>query len=222
MAVHFGKTAPVPLSEDEAASVRDLSTTLLSDAFNRANGMSAWIRPIGAAHNFIGSALTVSVMIGDNLALHHAAELIQRGHVVVVDGHSDLSTALWGEILHTMAVARGMYALVVDGCIRDSDALAAGPVPVWARGRVPVGPHKGWGGSVNVPIQCGGVSVSPGDALVGDSDGIVVIPRKTLPEVAAEARRLCAKERETLTAIVAGATTVDALGLRRERRRPPE
>jgi 4-hydroxy-4-methyl-2-oxoglutarate aldolase len=214
MAVLFGDTTAIPPSDAEAGALLGLSTTLLSDAMNRAGAMQGAIRPIGPLSSFVASALTVSVMVGDNLALHHAAELIRPGHVVVVDGHGDLSTALWGEILHAMALPRGMRALVIDGCVRDSDALAQGPVPVWARGRVPTGPHKGWGGAINVPIQCGGVPVTPGDILVGDSDGIVVVPRKALHEVAGQAQKLRAREQEILRAIAGGATTVDILGLR--------
>jgi 4-hydroxy-4-methyl-2-oxoglutarate aldolase len=214
MAVYVGDTFPAPLSDMEAAAVGGLSTTLISDALNRSGGMDCGIRPIGSSSAFVASALTVSVMVGDNRALHHAAAMVRPGYAIVVDGKHDMSTALWGEILHTMAVARGMRALVVDGCIRDSEALAATPMPVWARGRVPTGPHKGWGGAINIPIQCGGVAVMPGDILVGDNDGIVSIPRHLLNQATSEGRRLRLEERRLLDAIAQGQTTLELLELR--------
>jgi 4-hydroxy-4-methyl-2-oxoglutarate aldolase len=214
MAVYVADTFPTPLSDMEAAAVEGLATTLISDALNRSGGMDAGIRPIGRSTAFIASALTVSVMVGDNRALHHAAAMVRPGYAIVVDGKHDMSTALWGEILHTMAVARGMSALVVDGCVRDSEALAGTPIPVWARGRVPTGPHKGWGGSINIPIQCGGVSIMPGDIIVADGDGVVSIPRHSLNRAASEGRRLLLNERQLLEAIARGEATVDLLDLR--------
>ncbi|HVZ00466.1 MAG TPA: RraA family protein [Dongiaceae bacterium] len=215
MAVTIAPIELVALDPAETAALAGIPAAVVSDVMNRARAMDAGMRAIGAAASFVGVAMTVAGMVGDNAALHHAAALARPGLVLVGDGRGDLSTALWGEILHRVASHRGLTGLVLDGCVRDIDALAQSTIPVWARGHVPSGPHKGWGGAVNVAVQCGGCAVRPNDVILADRDGIMVIPRESVGQVIRDGTAQVAREREILSAIDAGRTTVDLLGLAR-------
>jgi regulator of RNase E activity RraA len=123
-----------------------------------------------------GPALTVLLRPGDNLVLHKAVELATPGDVIVVTCYGGHSTAVWGEMLSRTAQARGIAGLVVDGAVRDLEALRDLRFPVFARALSAASCDKDGPGEINVPIACGGVVVSPGDLIVGDADGVVVVP----------------------------------------------
>ena len=126
-------------------------------------------------------------------------------------GHTD--TAVWGGILGQAAKARCVAALVVDGSVRDAAELRASGLAVFARGVVPGGPHKGFGGVINAPIQCAGVPVSPGDLVVGDDDGVVVVRPDQMDGLMEKCRARMAREEELARRIAAGASTVELLNL---------
>ena len=113
--------------------------------------------------------------------LHKALELAQPGDVIVVDAQGDLSNAITGEIMMTQAAMSGVAGVVVDGAIRDSEAMRDLDMPVYAAGVTPKGPYKDGPGEINVPVTCGGVVVNPGDIVVGDADGIVIISPQDAP-----------------------------------------
>ena len=127
---------------------------------------------------FAGPALTVEVRPGDNLMIHAALAVAKPGDVIVVDGKGDLSSALMGEIMSQQAVALGVVAVVIDGAVRDSVAICELGLPMFAAGLNPNGPTKFVPGRLNHPISIGGVSVKPGDLVVGDADGVTVIERE--------------------------------------------
>ena len=147
---------------------------------------------------FAGPALTVEVRPGDNLMIHAALALAQPGDVIVVDGKGDLGSALMGEIMSQQAAALGVAAVVIDGAVRDSEAIRELGLPMFAAGLNPNGPTKSVAGRLNHPISIGGVTVHPGDLVVGDADGVTVIEREKaaamLPlaaeKVAAESKRI--------------------------------
>ncbi len=147
---------------------------------------------------FAGPAITVEVRPGDNLMIHAAMAIAQPGDVIVVDGKGDLSSALMGEIMSQQCVALGVVAVVIDGAVRDSEAIRELGFPMFAAGLNPNGPTKSVSGRLNHPVSIGGVSVSPGDLVVGDADGVTVIERSKaaamLPlaadKVAAETKRI--------------------------------
>jgi RraA family protein len=146
----------------------------IADNMNRMSCMNARIRPINAV-SLLGPAFTVKSRPGDNLMLHRALDLAQPGDVVVVDVQGELTNSIMGELMALWAKKRGIGGIIIDGAIRDIGALKKMDLPIYAAGVTPAGPYKDGPGEINVPVACGGVVVHPGDILVGDEDGIVVI-----------------------------------------------
>jgi regulator of RNase E activity RraA len=140
-----------------------------------------------------GPAITVRVRPGDNLMIHVAMQMAQPGDVIVIDGAGDLAQALIGGLMRTTALARRLGGFVVDGAVRDLAEWAEGGIPVYARGHTHRGPSKDGPGEINVPVACAGLSVLPGDLVLGDADGVVVVPAaqvaSLLPAVRAHAAR---------------------------------
>ena len=173
-------------------------SSILADVAGRRGALHGRIAPLAPTMRFAGPALTVEVRPGDNLMIHAALAVARPGDVIVVDGKGDLSSALMGEIMSQQAVALGVVAVVIDGAVRDAEAIRELGFPMYAAGLNPNGPTKSVAGRVNHPISIGGVSVNPGDLVVGDADGITVIERNKaaamLPlaaeKVAAETRRI--------------------------------
>lgn len=161
-----------------------------------------------------GRARTALCGAGDNLAAHRLLEIVQPGEVVVLAVSAPSSAALVGELLVLQARTRGAAALLVDGAVRDVDELLALGLPVWARSVCAAGATKEARGELDVPVSVGGVRVEPGDTVVLDGDGCVVVPAARRVEVlsAAEARQ--SFERELAGRLEAGEVTMDAMGLR--------
>jgi regulator of RNase E activity RraA len=152
-------------------------SSILADVAGRRGALSGRIAPLAPTMKFAGPALTVEVRPGDNLMIHAALAVAKPGDVIVVDGKGDLSSALMGEIMCQQAVALGVVAVVIDGAVRDSVAICELGLAVYAAGLNPNGPTKFVPGRLNHPISIGGVTVNPGDLLVGDADGVTVIER---------------------------------------------
>ena len=173
-------------------------SSILADVAGRRGALSGRITPLASTMRFAGPAVTVEVRPGDNLMIHAALALAKPGDVLVVDGKGDVSSALMGEIMCQQAVALGVAAVVIDGAVRDSEAIHELGFPMYAAGLNPNGPTKSVAGRLNHPISIGGVSVNPGDLVVGDADGVTVIERAKamdlLPlaaeKVAAETKRI--------------------------------
>ncbi len=203
----------VRLSEAEIAAWAELPTAVIGDDLERTGTLQAAIKPLGPGMGFAGQALTVQTMVGDNAPLHYALTVAWPGCVIVVDARGHMDTAIWGGILTAAAQARGVRAVVLDGAVRDAAELRESGLAVYARGIVPNGPHKGFGGGVNVPIQCAGVAVDPGDLVVGDDDGVVVVRPDQMDGLMAKCRARIAREEAMLEKIAAGTSTVELLGL---------
>lgn len=201
------------ISSSQLKALLKLPVAIIGDELNRAQMMQGAIKPVGPGMGFAGQALTVSCMVGDNLALHHATALLKKGQVLVADARGHEDTAVWGGILHTAAKARGAAAVVIDGAMRDVAEVRESGLPAYARAIVPTGPHKGFGGEINAPIQCAGVSVLPGDILVGDEDGVVVIRPDQLEGLVERCKTRIANEDKILAGLAKGKTTVELLGL---------
>lgn len=180
------------------AQAAQFPSSILADVAGRRGALSGRIAPLAPSMRFAGPALTVEVRPGDNLMIHAAMALAQPGDVIVVDGKGDLSSALMGEIMCQQCVALGVAAVVIDGAVRDSEAIRELGFPMYAAGLNPNGPTKFVPGRVNHPVSVGGVTVNPGDLVVGDADGVTVIERakaaSLLPlaqeKVAAETQRI--------------------------------
>lgn len=185
----------------EAAVVeqaRGFASSILADVAGRRGGLSGRIAPLAPSMRFAGPAITVEVRPGDNLMIHAALAIARPGDVIVVDGKGDLSSALMGEIMSQQAMALGVAAVVIDGAVRDSEAIRELGFPMFAAGCNPNGPTKSVAGRLNHPISIGGVAVHPGDLVVGDADGVTVIERDkaaammplAVEKVAAETKRI--------------------------------
>lgn len=172
--------------------------SIFADVAGRRGALHGRIAPLAPSMRFAGPALTVEVRPGDNLMIHAAMAIAKPGDVIVVDGKGDLGSALVGEIMSQQCVALGIAAVVIDGAVRDSEAIRKLGLPMYAAGLCPNGPTKSVPGRLNHPISIGGVCVHPGDLVVGDADGVTVIERakaaSLLPlaadKVCAEAKRL--------------------------------
>lgn len=178
---------------------RNLPSSNINDEMNRLFCMHDYIRLLNpnTAVQLLGTAVTVKAPIGDNLFFHEALDLAQPGDILVVDGGSGCNRSLAGEIMMRFAQMKGLAGFVVDGCLRDMDGAETLTMPIYAKGVTPQGPFKFGPGEVNVPIACGGQVVFPGDILVGDKDGVVVIRRQDALDVAEIAQKKKAKEDQT-------------------------
>ncbi len=182
---------------------KGLPVANIADEMNRIGCMDAKIKPINETP-LLGVAFTVKARIGDNLMFHKALDLAQPGDVIVVDGRGDLANSLTGEIMMRQAMKKGIAGIVVDGAVRDLDALRRMNLAIYAAGATPQGPYKDGPGEINVPVSCGGVTVNPGDILVGDADGIVVISPRDAEELAKRAAAKSQKEQAIFKAIDEG------------------
>lgn len=182
----------------------EFPVAILGDAMERRGIMDHGIKALNPDARICGPAITVETRAADNLMVHAALKIACPGDVIVVNTHGDLSAGIWGEITTRMAVRKGLGGLVMDGAVRDSRELAASAFPVFCRGVSPCGGGKEGAGQVNLPISCGGVPVQPGDIIVGDADGIVVVPAIIAELVIAGARKRVEIERVRLESIAGG------------------
>ena len=181
-----------------------LGTGPVSDALDKGGAMDHQIRPWSENARMAGPAFTVQVHTADILMVSKALAECPAGHVLVIDGHGERNTALWGGLTTLSAWRKGLAGVVVDGAIRDLAAIRGSKLPVFARAVVPNAGGAQYAGSLQVPVACGGMVVHPGDWLVGDADGVVVIPASRLEEALEKATRIVAAEKQIAKAIRAG------------------
>lgn len=172
---------------------RGLPIACISDNMNRLFCMDNGIKPYGRP-SICGTAFTVKAPSGDNLMFHRAIDTAEPGDILVISGIGGCDRGFSGEIMVQMAKSRGLEGFVVDGCVRDAEGTAKSGFAVYARGIQANGPYKNGPGMINFPVACGGQVVRPGDILVGDADGIVVIPVEYAEEVLEKASRQAAAE----------------------------
>jgi 4-hydroxy-4-methyl-2-oxoglutarate aldolase len=196
------------------AALAALGVSTVHEADGRRGALAPRIRPIQDGAAIAGSAVTVSCHPGDNLMIHAAVETCRPGDVLVVTTTSPSTDGMLGELLATSLRAHGVVAVVIDAGVRDVAALRAMGFPVWSDAISPQGTVKVSPGSVNVPVVCAGVSVHPGDAVVADDDGVVVVPRERVPAVLAAGRTREANEAGKRARLAAGELGVDMYGLR--------
>ncbi len=178
---------------------RNIPSSNIGDMMNRLYCMRHTINRIGRTDiRMLGTAITVKIPDGDNAFIHAALDLAEEGDVLVIDGNGCLTRSLMGEMMFNYAHNRGIAGIVVDGAIRDSDSLQTLPIPVYAAGITPQGPYKNGPGEINIPVSCGGQVVFPGDILVGDADGVVVIHAADAPKIIAAAQKKYEDELERL------------------------
>ncbi|MPZ63318.1 MAG: RraA family protein [Propionibacteriales bacterium] len=200
------------LMPEELDGWRQLPTATIADCLGRHNVVAARLRPV-SGDGVLGVALGVRVMPGDSGSLHQALNHVPPGRVLVVDAGGYADRAVWGEVLTVAAQARQVRGLVLDGAVRDIAAIRRRAFPVYAVALSPAGPHKSGGGEWGGTVACGGAVVPTGDLVVGDGDGVVVVPWSRRLAVLAEARDRMATERRWLAEIAAGRASSDVVGL---------
>lgn len=198
------------------ARLRTIAVALLSDNMHRNRG-SVGLRPYHGGGPLAGTAVTVRTRGGDNLAVLRAYDFCRPGDVLVIDAGGDVTNAVFGGIMAFGAETMGLAGMIVDGAIRDVAEIGARNFPVFARGVNHRGPYKDGPGEINGPVCIGGMTVNPGDIVVGDQDGLCAFPQAMAESVIEKALAQHAKEEATMAAIREGRwdrSFVDALEAR--------
>ncbi len=185
------------------AQFKNIPASNTGDVMGRSCAMNPRIKLVSSPVDqmMVGPALTVKCRAGDNLTLHAALNICQEGDVLVVSNEEDDTRALMGEIMMAyLRYTKKVAGIILDGPIRDIDEIGKWDFPVYCTGTTPGGPYKEGPGEVNVPIACGGVSVNPGDIILADPDGVIVIPRQDAPEILKAAKEFQAADESKLLA----------------------
>jgi 4-hydroxy-4-methyl-2-oxoglutarate aldolase len=191
-----------------------LGTSTVHEAYGRAGLMKPYLRPVWAGGEASGTAVTVLVHPGDNWMIHVAVEQCRPGDLLVVGCSADNTDGMFGDLLATSLMARGVTGLVIDAGVRDAKSLREMGFPVWSRAISAKGTVKATLGAVNVPLVCAGVNVVPGDAVIADDDGVVVIRNKDAADVVIKAEKRHADEEGKRKQLASGALGLDMYNMR--------
>lgn len=189
------------------AQFKTIPASNTADVMGRSCAMNPRIRLVSQPKDqmMVGPAFTVKGRAGDNLTLHAALNLCSEGDVLVVSNEEDDTRALMGEVMMAyLKYTKKIAGIILDGPIRDIDEIGRWDFPVYCTGTTPGGPYKEGPGEINVPISCGGISVAPGDIILADPDGIIVIPRKDAAVILEEAKKFQAADEKKLAVAKAG------------------
>jgi 4-hydroxy-4-methyl-2-oxoglutarate aldolase len=188
---------------------RGLGVATVYEAAGRVGSVHPAIKPLARGLRLLGPAVTVRCHPRDNLMLHKALQVAQEGDVLVAttDGHPD--AGYWGGLMATSAVARKLGGLAIDGCVRDSEEIIHMGFPIFCRGTCVRGTTKGVLGTVNLPILFGEVPVRAGDLVLGDDDGLVVIPQADIEKVLAASRKRVEAEKQKAAVLASGVSSVE-------------
>jgi 4-hydroxy-4-methyl-2-oxoglutarate aldolase len=193
--------------------LRSLGAATVYEAQGAKGALDSGIKPIDKASRLVGPALTVDTRPADNLMLHYALLKARPGDVLVVDAKGFVEAGPWGDVLTAAAMKRGIAGLVIHGAVRDANAIESMGFPVFCRGLSIKGTGKVHPGKINVPVCIGDVVIRPGDIIVGDRDGVVVVSPDEVGTVIESARAREAKEQAFRSAIEQGTSTAELLGL---------
>jgi 4-hydroxy-4-methyl-2-oxoglutarate aldolase len=194
-------------------TLKRIGTATVHEALGQRGAVDGRISPLDPATRMAGRAYTVDSRPSDNLMLHYALTQAVPGDVLVVDAKGFLGAAAWGDVMTFAARKAGLAGLVIDGAVRDASAIVEMGFPVFCRGLSIHGPTKNQPGKVNVPVVVGGCQVNPGDIIVGDRDGIVVVPAAELEKVVALGEERERKEATVRQRLDEGMSTVELFGL---------
>jgi RraA family protein len=182
------------VSADLVARYKELPVAAISDNMSRLTHGGPRLRPMHSGAPMAGPALTVRTRPGDNLMVQKAIDLAEPGDIIVVDAGGDLTNALIGELLSLYAETRGVGGFVINGAVRDSQTLGQRDFPVFAAGVTHRGPYRNGPGEINVTVAIDGMTIEPGDLIVGDGDGLLCVPYAAAEELYPKAKALAEEE----------------------------
>ncbi len=205
-------------TEDELAAAATISASTIHEAAGKIGALPAAIKPLDPAIRVCGPAFTVKGAPGDNLWLHYALAEAKPGDVLVADMGGLYEAGYWGEVMTVSAQARGIAGLVINGCVRDGREMIELGFPVFARGTCMRGTEKdpNYNGALAQPLPMGDVLIEPGDLVIGDGDGVVVIPRAQVAEAIEASHAREAREAEMMDVLRTGKTSVEIYGWQRK------
>lgn len=210
--INILKNRPAPQLVEELSQY---GTAMIADSMGRYGAMMPYIRPLHRGTRIAGPAVTVQTYRSDNLMLHVGLEIAEAGDVLVANAGEVENAGLWGDLMTHMALGKHLGGLVTDGAVRDSEQLCRSGFGIYAKSICPMGGFKQSVGAVNIPISCGGVAVNPGDIIIGDDDGIVVVPLERAKEVLAVCEKTVLKEASIIRGMEEGKTLFELLELPR-------
>lgn len=173
----------------KVAKLGEIATAMIGDSRARLGMMAANIRSVTPGLTMAGSVLPILAWEGDNLAIHAALDIAQPGDVLVINANGEVNRSVFGDILAEIALKRGVRGVVIDGAVRDVDSIIEFGLPVFARGICPAGPSKHGPGTVGQPVACGHLVCCAGDVIIGDNDGVIVVPRAEIDSTLAAVER---------------------------------
>ncbi len=193
-------------------SLSQISTATIHEAIGKHGALPSAIKPISPTMKLCGTAFTIESMPGDNLLLHRAVAQAQPGDILIAKCSEFYEAGYWGELLSVGAMQCGIAGLVIDACVRDADPIEALGFPVFSRGLCIRGTTKHGTGTLNEPIIIGDVTINPGDIVVGDRDGVVIVPANRAAEAIEKSTARETKEAKTLAQLRAGKTSLEIYG----------
>ena len=189
-------------SKELIEAFRGIPVANIDDNMGRIAAVDSSIYPLNPNARLLGTAFTVNAPAGDNLLFHASLDMAQPGDVIVLANKGSMSRSMCGEIMSNYAKKRGLAGIIIDGCVRDSYALRELDFPVYAKGVTPNGPYKNGPGEMNYPVSFAGIIINPGDIIVGDADGIIVINPQYAKEIAEKAKAYHDSEEKQLEGIL--------------------
>ncbi len=213
MPLYRHDTSFEPLPAETLDAWRGIPPAIASDCMNRSQSVGEAVKPLAAGLRLAGQARTVACMAGDNMAVHAAMRLVRPGEILVLAAGGHTGVALFGGLLAQVAVSRRAGGLVTDGAVRDVAELRELGFPCFAAGITPAGPHKGFGGTIDGVVSCGGCPVAPGDIVLGDDDGVAVVPLARAGRLLADCQAKLAQEEAALARLAKGELLADQMGI---------
>ncbi|TWG84072.1 4-hydroxy-4-methyl-2-oxoglutarate aldolase [Cupriavidus gilardii J11] len=203
----------MPVTNDQLERLKAFGTATIHEAQGQKGALDAGLKPLDPATRMAGPAVTVDLRPGDNLMVHYALTKVRPGDVLVLDAKGFTEAGPWGDVLTLAAQQLGLAGLVVNGAVRDANAIVEMGFPVFCRALSIKGTNKQQPGQVNVPVVVGGVSIRPGDIVVGDRDGLVVVAADEVEFALERSAQRERKEDEMRAQLREGRTMVELLGL---------